>query len=113
MSKTTDFNNLHFFKEEIEPLLNEIIIKCRRQNIPCITSFCVSGNEGKNSKYISRVVSPCIANTEISPDYISECIKIFNGYKASLHSAPLIDINDIMQQINIESGDEYMPPTYE
>lgn len=100
----TNFNHEEYYEKEIAPLVEEIFLKCRAKNIPCLLSFCTYQQEDDNipTKYQTKMLSPFTAGVRLSSDYISECLKVFAGYKVNLVEEETINMDELMDFSNIE-----------
>ena len=108
-----DTKKQKIYDEEVRPLLDQLKVMCTRYGFPFFVTICIDPQaqvkykktdrkvcvpdaEPKyESAYKHTLVSPYAAYKDpdtLNPDYIAECIKIINGYKATL---PLKDIDVI------------------
>lgn len=83
-----------FYNSEVAPVVSDLLKKCRIQKIPCFMTFCI--NE-EDEVFESEMISPSSIGLQISKnDYISECIKIINGFRATASAAPILNMKDLV-----------------
>ena len=103
------------FDEDIAPLLGQLKIACEKNNFPIFITICIDPHakvtyrDAPASKQIDKTVpmyesmykhdfvSPCNTygnpNT-LMPDYIAECIKIIQGFKAQIPTQEIMEEAD-------------------
>lgn len=117
-------NKEKIYKEEIEPLVQNLIEQCKRFKMPMFVTICIDpgkiteeelkqvekknkNNTGKKvipetdnakyeTKYISDFVTPFYCGENIKNDYIAECIKATNGFpKTKEEEQEIIDLTKV------------------
>lgn len=112
---TPDADKKRVFDEEVVPLLDKLKIICEKNNFPAFITICidphakVSYKDAPASKNINQTVpmyetmykhdfvSPykTYGSPEVlSPDYIAECIKIIQGFKAQIPTQEIMEETD-------------------
>lgn len=75
-----EYNKNKEYHEEIEPLVNELTLKCRIANMPCFISVAVE-NTKENTSYINDAVTPHSVNVKLTNDKIADHMNVLNGFR--------------------------------
>lgn len=67
------------FKEEIKPIIQELMKLCATHQIPCFVTCAVKNNE-KGTKYISDMHSPITNKIELKENQIVNMANVLNGF---------------------------------
>lgn len=89
----TPFNKEDVYKEQIEPLINELMKKCTIYNIPMFVTCCVSNND-KGSEYKNQAVTPDTHGLNLADDNIQKHIGLLLGFDVIYHLEDDFDYED-------------------
>lgn len=97
--KNMSFDKRKIYDEKIAPLVHELYVLCDKEKIPFFFEACVadpSVTEKLQQEWIYRaqMLSPAELDMQISNDYITSCLKIYNGYTPVLHPDVMDVLND-------------------
>lgn len=73
-------DNKSIIKSKIMKPLTEIVKTCKENSIPFFFAIPTSDN-GKQTEYFSEILSPAVAEQELSDDKITKMLNVMNGFE--------------------------------
>lgn len=86
----TNFNKKETFEKEIASKLQELAQLCNYHQIPFFAAICVANN-GKETEYVSEMISPAITGCELTDDRFPKYVNIGLGFD-TVPSNELIEV---------------------
>lgn len=96
----TPFNKTSLYKENIAPLIQELVKQCTIYNIPMYASFCVS-NTANGTKYENHCVAPDSHNLNLTDDNIQKHLCIQLGFDVIYRSEDNFDFEDDASKLEV------------
>lgn len=72
-------DNRKIIKEKIAKPLKEIMNVCRENEIPVFFAVAVT-DDGEKTEYLSEILSPAVAEKELTDDKITKMLNVMNGF---------------------------------
>lgn len=96
----TPFNKTSLYKENIAPLIQELVKQCTIYNIPMYASFCVS-NTANGTKYENHCVAPDSHSLNLTDDNIQKHLCIQLGFDVVYRSEDNFDFEDDASKLEV------------
>lgn len=88
-----DYNKNKIYKEKIKEQVDNLILTCRTEGVPCFISVAVS-NKDMETEYISESITPNSLGINLHDDRISDHINVLNGFK----TVPFTELYDKIKE---------------
>ena len=80
MSNEWSFTKEKEYKEEIEPLVQELVARCTANAMPIFVSVCTDNNENE-TKYKHSLVAPEVFNLELHNNMFTRFLSVTLGFE--------------------------------
>lgn len=75
----TVFNKEKIYKEEIHPLIVDLLQACNRHEMPLFLAVC-DKNDVKGTDYKLEMISPTSNNIILTDDKVVDWVNVYNGF---------------------------------